>query len=102
MILDVTETDSWPKEFDLEIEPSATDLDTEGFRLTGVVKASGKVEKHAGWFVVQGRIEGDTQIDCSRCLEPVDWRLSFPFSIRLLQVDDVGVSIEKGIEKNDL
>lgn len=102
MIVDVTATDSWPRDFDLELEPSAIDLDAEGFRLEGLIRATGNVEKHAGWFVVQGRVDGDSRVDCSRCLEPVDRRLSFPFSIRLLQIDDVGGSIEKGIEKNDL
>lgn len=102
MIVDVIETDSWPREFDLEIDPAVVDLDTEGFQLKGLVRACGEVEKHARWFVVQGRIDGDSQVDCSRCLEPVDRRLSIPFNIRLLQVDDVGGSIEKGIEKDDL
>jgi len=102
MIVDVIETDLWPKDFNFEIEPSTFDLDTEGFRLKSHARATGKVEKHAGRFVVEGRVEADSQVDCSRCLEPVDRPLLISFSIRLLQTGDIAECVEKEIEKSDL
>ena len=102
MIVDLTETDAWPKDFDLMIEPAKIDLDAEGFRLKSLVKAVGEIEKHSAWFDVKGRIEADAEIDCSRCLEPVDRSLSIPFSIRLLQTEDEVEGTEKAIDKSDL
>lgn len=102
MIVDLTETDAWPREFDLAIEPAEIGLDTESFRLRSSVRASGRIEKHSAWFDVEGLIEADAEIDCSRCLEPIGRPLSILFSIRLLNTESFSGRIEKEVDKGDL
>lgn len=102
MIVDLTEIDAWPKDFDLTIENAFFDLDVEDFRLKSQVRARGKIEKHSGWFEVEGRIEAKAEIDCSRCLEPIDWPISIDFSIRLLTTDTLVEVAEKGVDKSEL
>ncbi len=102
MIVDLTVIESWPWIFDLVVEPAETELDVEGFRLKSSVKAKGEIESHAGWFEVKGVIEAGAEIDCSRCLEPIDRSLSVPFNIRLLRSDDLAGVAENAIDKSEL
>ena len=102
MFVDLTETDSWPKKFDLTVEPGEIDLDLVDFRLKGPVRANGEIEKHAAWFEVEGRIECEAEIDCSRCLEPIGRPIAIPFSIRLLQTESLSEAAEKAIDKSEL
>jgi len=102
MIVDLTEIEAWPKDFDLTIEKEFIDLDVEDLRLKSSVRSIGKLEKHAGWFDVEGRIEAEAEVDCSRCLEPIDRPLLIDFSIRLL-TNDVSTHVaEKGVDKSEL
>jgi uncharacterized protein len=102
MIVDLAETERWPHEFDLRIEIQAIDLETATIRLKGAIGAIGKIEKHAAWFDVEGLIETEAEIECSRCLEPVERRLSIPFDIRFINADSGDKGVEREIDPNDL
>lgn len=94
MIVDLTETGTWPQKFDVTIELAEIDLEDATARLKGSVRASGAIEKHAGWFDVDGLIEADAEVDCSRCLEPIERPLSIEFNARLIR----GVSMVDGTD----
>src|SRR5258705_6362805 len=102
MIVDLAETERWPREFDLRIEIQAIDLEAATMRLKSSIGAIGKIEKHAAWFDVEGLIETEAEIDCSRCLEPVARRLSIPFDISFISADSGDKGVEREIDPNDL
>ena len=102
MIVDLTDTGPWPREFNLTIESKDVELGTANARLVGVVKARGSVEIRAGWFEVDGYIEGKAEIDCSRCLEPVARGISIPFNVRFVKPEEVGEAHEREIDTGDL
>src|SRR5262249_5636864 len=77
-------------------------LDTANIRLLRPVKAVGSVDKRAGWFEINGVIEGEGEIDCSRCLEPIKRNLSIPFNIRLVRSEDLGDIHEREVNTSDL
>jgi len=102
MIVDLTDTGAWPREFNLTVEPADINLDMPNARLTGSITTKGLVEKHAGWLEVDGLIEGEAAVDCSRCLEPVERLLSIPFNIRFVRAGDVGDAHEREVDTGDL
>ena len=102
MIVDLTETDRWPRQFDITIEPKDIDLQTANARLIGPVKAKVAVEKHEAWFDIKGLIEGRAEIDCSRCLEPVERSLSIPFNVRFTGADNPADPHEREVDSSDL
>jgi len=102
VIVDLTETDNWPKAFEVTVGPEEVHLDTAVARLKGPVRASGQIERHAGWTEVEGVIQAQAQVDCSRCLEPIDRSLSIKFDIRFLSSEDGSERTEKEVNKSDL
>jgi DUF177 domain-containing protein len=102
MIVDLTENDRWPKDFEFTIDPSGIDLETEDARLTGPVAAKGSIVKHAGWYGVSGEIGADLEIECSRCLEPVKHSMSMEFDIRLLDREALSEAAEREVDPNEL
>ena len=102
MIVDLNETDHWPHKFDITIEPVDIELDETTARLKGPVRANGKIEKHAGWFDIEGLIEADAEVDCSRCLEPVNLQLSIAFKERLVRGQKMNDGPDGEVDPNEL
>ena len=50
----------------------AVDLELENARVTSAIRITGKTVKAAGVVVLTGRLKGMAEIDCDRCLEPVE------------------------------
>ncbi len=60
------------KAVDETLPLGAVDLDLENARIISAVSITGKTVKAAGAVVLTGRLAGTVEIDCDRCLEPVE------------------------------
>ncbi|HLM59440.1 MAG TPA: DUF177 domain-containing protein, partial [Pyrinomonadaceae bacterium] len=114
MIVDLTTIKDRETAFDFSLEPSDIDLESESERLTGVVKVAGKVKKGIVQADVAGKIATAVEMECNRCLSPVEKSLDFEFNAAFitpenytqekeaeLKTDDLEVSIFEG-DKLDL
>lgn len=67
------------KVIDEKLAVEAVDLEIENAKVVGPVQMKGTVVKSAGGIEISGRLTGSVQIECDRCLEPVER----PFDIEL-------------------
>lgn len=102
MIVDLTDKATGPIDFDVAFEPPQMDLEMANMRLIGPVRAKGTIEKRHAWFDLRGLIEGNAEIDCSRCLEPIDRKLSIAVEIRLADAETTPGPQEREVASSDL
>ena len=109
MIVDVATLKDKQTDFDFTISPSEIDLEEESAKLIDNVKVEGKLTKGIVETEVEGRISGKIEVECTRCLQPVETNLDFPFEASFvvpenytqekeaeLRADDLEVSIFEG------
>lgn len=114
MIVDVTTLKDAQTQFDFSTSPAEIDLEDETAKLKDVVKVEAKLTKGIAQIDVEGRISGKIEVECNRCLQPVETNLEFPFDAAFvtaenytqekeaqLRVDDLEVAVFEG-DKIDL
>lgn len=92
--------------FDFVLKPSEVNLESEEAKLINEVGVTGKLKKGIAQTDVQGTITARIKIECSRCLQPAEQSLEFPFTAVFvspenytdekeaeLNIDDLDVSI---------
>jgi uncharacterized protein len=102
MMIDLTRPGKFPLEFDIQIPGDEIDLDTEGVKLAGDVREKGTVTRH----IVETRVEGDInariEVDCTRCLKPVETVLDIPFSVSYTAPENYTDEKETELHPGDL
>jgi uncharacterized protein len=79
-----------------ELEPEAEIRYPEDVRVTGsILQRSAQIE-------VSGEIEATPLIDCTRCLQPVEHKLKFPFEAVFVQPEDFAADREREVQGDDL
>jgi len=102
MIIDLTRPGKFPLEFDIQIAADEIDLDTDNVKLTGEARMSGKVTRHIVETVVEGDINARIEIDCTRCLKPVETELDIPFSVSYTSPEHYTDEKETELHQGDL
>ena len=102
MIVDLTAIEGSSMPFEFTVPPGDIELEDGNVRLTSDLHASGKVVKHAAQIDVDGSIEGDAEIDCTRCLKPVVQSLSIGFSVSYVTAEDFAADKEREVMAGDL
>lgn len=102
MIVDVSQIEEAILPFEFSVRPDELELETTNFRLSGPVAVSGTISRHIGSVAVKGRIEGTAEIDCSRCLQPIQGPLSLDFDVEYLTEGELGGEGEHELQAADL
>ena len=102
MIVDVTRIEDAVMPFAFEAGAEQLDLDTPNYRIGGSVKLAGEIEKHIASIKVRGLIKGTAEVDCTRCLQPVEQPLSIDFDVEYLTEGVFGGDGEHEIHTSDL
>ncbi len=102
MVIDVTRIEDAVLPFSFQAGPDELDLDTPNYRAIGPVAVAGEIEKHIGAIKVKGSISGTVEIDCTRCLQPVQEPLSIDFDVEYLTEGGFGSDGEHEIDPADL
>ncbi len=99
MIVDLTQIIGSERQFDFVCQP---DLDEEMARLIKPVQAVGTVRKGIVQVDVEGEIIGEMEVDCSRCLLPVNQVLQIAFNVGYLSAENYTKEAEAQIKTEDL
>ncbi len=68
--------------------PGVLNLFDERVVLTGSASISGKVRRSGGQVFVAGHIDAQAQVECDRCLRPVDLPVSTDFKVEYITDED--------------
>jgi len=102
MVVDVTKIEDAVMPFSFRAEADELDLNTPNYRLIGPVSAAGKIERHIASVQVMGNVSGQVEIDCTRCLQPVEQPLSIDFDVEYLTEGGLGGDGEHEVHTSDL
>lgn len=102
MIIDLFQIEQANYEFDNLIQPENIGLDDEAARIELLVKISGVIKKGIAQVDLSGRIEGEIEIDCMRCLQPVKTPLNIQFKVVYVAPENYTGEREAEIGTDDL
>jgi uncharacterized protein len=69
-------------------EPEEFDLLDEQVHLSGPASFEGRLKRSGSQVFVTGHIEAKAQVECDRCLKPVDLQLSTDFKLEYITGED--------------
>ena len=87
MAIDLTNLTESSLAFDKEFSTSEIDLSEENIELRGPVQIKGDVRRDGEEIIVSGMIDGDAAINCTRCVTPVEHKLSVPFAVKYMTAE---------------
>lgn len=100
MIFDVADIEGSSRRFDFDLSPETLDLDE--LTLRSDVHVTGQIEKTSAEVVVTGSITGVGEVDCSRCLEPVEQDLKIDFRANFVTPEHFSADKENEVAEADL
>lgn len=80
MIVDLTTMKDAQTSFDFSIEATQIDLESETEHVKNAARVQGNIKKGIVQTDVEGIILANLEVECSRCLQPTEKSLNFPFS----------------------
>jgi uncharacterized protein len=102
MIIEVTEIEGASRHFDFTIEPDDIALEQPNFRLTEPVRMAGEATRRAAQIEIKGNIAGAAEVDCTRCLQPINSPLEVNFDIGFVEAENFTSEKEHEVRSDDL
>jgi len=102
MIVELADIEGTTRPFDFELAPDVLDLEDSDLKLKGDVHATGEIERTSAEVVVKGSITGDAEIECSRCLKPLERNLKIDFQANFVTPEHFSVDKENEVPVSDL
>ena len=102
MIVDLTAIEGSAMPFDFTVPAAEIDVGDANVRLNGDLRAQGEVIKHTAQIDVNGSVRGHAEIDCTRCLKPVQRELAIEFAVSFVTPEDFVTDKEREVLAGDL
>lgn len=102
MIVDLTAIEGSSQAFDFTVSREVVDVEDANIRLTSDIRASGTVVKHSAQVDVSGLIEGSAELDCTRCLKPIEQQLRIDFTVSFVTPEHFTKEKEREVTGEDL
>ncbi|MGI8812331.1 MAG: YceD family protein [Pyrinomonadaceae bacterium] len=102
MIVELGSLDREPHPFQLSVPAGDLDLELENVRIDGKVEAKGEIVRHAVQTDVRGTITAPIEVDCVRCLGPVERTLDVSFHVSYVSPEHFAADKEKEVTADDL
>ena len=102
MIVDLLTLTDEPLPFEFKIGSGDIDLDADGTRLIGDINVVGELSKSAAKTDVKGSIKAPLEVNCTRCLTPVQRELDIVFDVDFVDKGLFPDSKETHLESADL
>lgn len=102
MIIDLNALGTRSKNVEIEIALKEMDLELDHVHAIAPVRLSCDIERSDFQASVAGKIAGEFEIDCTRCLEAVIVPLEFEFDVEFVGAEHFGSSGEHEIDSKDL
>ncbi len=99
MYIDLNQLSDGQKDFD---ETLQIDLEDKSVRLIEAVRLAGKLRKGIAQIEVVGKISARFEIECSRCLSPVNSTLETQFKVAYIAEDNYTKEKESQLQGDDL
>lgn len=102
MIIELDKLEHSSNELSVVIDAAECDLESDSARAIGDIHLIGNIKREAPLVFLSGKVNGSIEIDCSRCLEPVEQALMLGFraGYKFGSVENVSGSVE--LENSDL
>ena len=102
MIVDLAEIEGAARPFNFNVAAAELDLADTDLTFKDGVQASGEIIKTAAEVKVTGSITGDAVLDCTRCLQPVEQKLTFDFEANFVTPENFTADKEREVPVEDL
>ena len=102
MIIDLSQIEGSTRAFEFTMSPDDLGLDESNIKFAGDILASGDVQKQTAQVNVSGRITADAEIDCTRCLKPVEQSLAIDFAVSFVTTEHFAADREREVAAADL
>jgi uncharacterized protein len=102
MILDLAKLDGPNNRFEFSISADDLDLEIENVSLKSDISGSCEITKNVSKTYITGAISVSAEIDCTRCLIPIERLLEFSFDAAYLPSEELLKESEAELEADDL
>ncbi|QQS41572.1 MAG: DUF177 domain-containing protein [Acidobacteriota bacterium] len=102
MKIDLNRSDGSRTTFDVSVEPSDIELETDLARVKDDISAKGAVSSEDHYTVIEAEIVAPLEIDCSRCLERIPSVHEFVFKSAFASAEQLNEEVEVELDLQDL
>ena len=102
MIVELTDIEGASRRFDFDLSPETLDLDDSDLKLKSQLHAAGEIEKTSAEVIVRGSITGEGEVECSRCLQPVQQKVKIDFQANFVTPEHFSLDKENEVSVSDL
>jgi uncharacterized protein len=102
MIVDLAKLEGQNNKFEFSISSGDLDMETENVSLNSDIAVSCEIAKNVSKTDITGSISFATEIDCTRCLIPIEQLLEFNFEAAYLPSEELLKESEAELEADDL
>ena len=102
MKVDLSTVKDSPISFDFLLHPNEINLENEMAKLKSPAQVEGKITKGIAQTDVEGKIFVEVELECARCLQPVEHLLEFPFEAVFVTPENYTEEKETELRAQDL
>lgn len=102
MIIDLIKLENSPLELDFALASEEIDLDSEEAKLKSETSVKGVLTKSAAETEIAGNIKTIVEIECARCLSPIEKKIEIPFRAAFIQPEHYSENKETELNAEDL
>lgn len=102
MIVDLSQLEDGGNGFDFTIGPDALNLEMDELKVKSDIAVTGEISKKIAKTDITGNVAFAAEIDCTRCLAPIEKQIAFRFNVAYVPREALIESEEKELEADDL
>lgn len=102
MIIELFSVKDSPHKFEFSLAPTEIELEQENVKLIETVQTNGELTKGIAQIDVEGAIGAKAEIECTRCLQPIEKDFEIPFKATFIAPEDLTKEKEAELRDSDL
>lgn len=102
MVIDLITLGNSPQKFDFSLLPEEIDLESDLAKLKNTVNFKGTLTKHIAQTDVEGEIEMELEVECTRCLQEIEGEFNFAFEATFVAAEHYTSAKEAELNAADL
>lgn len=102
MIIELFSVKDSPHKFEFSLEPAELELEQENVKLVENIETTGELIKRIAQIDISGTIKFEAEIECTRCLQPIEKDLEIPFKVTFVAPENLNAEKEAELNDEDL
>lgn len=102
MIIDLITLQNSPMPFNFSLAADEIDLNNEEAKLKNAVNVRGTLTRHIAQIDAEGEIETEIEVECTRCLQPIEQDLTIEFLAAFVAAENYTNAKEAELNAEDL